>query len=133
MTITRLSADDIESICVGATLLGTGGGGDPYIAKLVAKQALEKHGPVDVITAADLDPEARVLTAAIIGAPTVILEKIPAGTEFVTAVKALSSYLGEPPAAIMPIEVGGLNTPLRRWGSRYSMPMACAEPSPKSR
>lgn len=110
MTITKLSADDIESLCVGATLLGTGGGGDPYIAKLVARQALEKHGPVDVITAADLPPDARVLTIAIIGAPTVILEKIPAGTEFVTAVEALSSYLGEPPAAIMPIEVGGLNT-----------------------
>lgn len=110
MPITKLSADDIESLCVGATLLGTGGGGDPYIAKLVARQALETHGPVDVITAADLPPGALVLTVAIIGAPTVILEKIPAGTEFTTAVNALSSYLGKAPAAIMPIEVGGLNT-----------------------
>ncbi|MEM9607754.1 MAG: DUF917 domain-containing protein [Actinomycetota bacterium] len=110
MTITTLAADDIESLCVGATLLGTGGGGDPYIAKLVARQALEQHGPVEVVSASDLDRDARVLTVAIIGAPTVILEKVPAGTEFVKSVEALSAYLGDEPAAIMPIEVGGLNT-----------------------
>lgn len=105
-----LTTDDIEALCLGATLLGTGGGGDPYIAKLVAHQALEEYGPVDVVDADDLDPDALVLTTAIIGAPTVILEKIPAGTEFVAGVEALSSYIGKEPAAIMPIEVGGLNT-----------------------
>ena len=105
-----LTADDIEDLCLGATLLGTGGGGDPYIAKLVAHQALEEHGPVKVVSAADLPPEALVLTTAIIGAPTVILEKIPAGTEFRAAVESLAAYLGKAPAAIMPIEVGGLNT-----------------------
>ncbi len=106
----ELTVDDIEAITLGATLLGTGGGGDPYIAKLVAHQALEEYGPVPVINAADLDPDDLVLTTAIIGAPTVILEKIPAGTEFVGSVKALSSYLGREPAAIMAIEIGGLNT-----------------------
>lgn len=106
----KLAAEDIEALCLGATLLGTGGGGDPYIAKLVAQQALEEYGAVDVIDAKDLDPDALVLSVAIIGAPTVILEKIPAGTEFLAAVKSLASYLGKEPAAIMPIEVGGLNT-----------------------
>lgn len=105
-----LTADDIEDLCLGATLLGTGGGGDPYIAKLVAHQALEEHGPVEVVRAADLPADALVLTTAIIGAPTVILEKIPAGTEFRAAVESLAAYLGKEPAAIMPIEVGGLNT-----------------------
>ncbi|MEM8923687.1 MAG: DUF917 domain-containing protein [Actinomycetota bacterium] len=107
-----LTVDDIEPLCLGATLLGTGGGGDPYIAKLMDHPALETFGPVEVVDARDLDPEALVLTTAIIGAPTVILEKLPAGTEFVGAVKALSSYLGREPVAILPIEVGGLNTML---------------------
>ncbi|MCY4068536.1 MAG: DUF917 domain-containing protein [Acidimicrobiaceae bacterium] len=110
MAMDILTTDDIEAICLGATLLGTGGGGDPYIAKLVAHQALETYGPVKVVEAADLEPDALVLTTAIIGAPTVILEKIPAGTEFVAGVRALSKYLGKAPAAIMIIEVGGLNT-----------------------
>ena len=105
-----LTTDDIEALCLGATLLGTGGGGDPYIAKLVAHQALETYGPVEVVNAADLPGDALILTTAVIGAPTVILEKIPAGTEYVAGVKALASYLGKEPAAIMPIEVGGCNT-----------------------
>ncbi len=106
----RITVEDIEDLCLGATLLGTGGGGDPYIAKLVAREALERFGPVQVVNAADLPPDALVLTTAVIGAPTVILEKIPAGTEFSGAVNALASFLGKQPAAIMPIEVGGLNT-----------------------
>ena len=105
-----LTPDDIETLCLGATLLGTGGGGDPYVAKLVAQQALETYGPVKVVNPEDLPPEALVLTTAVIGAPTVILEKIPAGTEYVGSVVALASYLGKEPAAIMSIEVGGLNT-----------------------
>ena len=105
-----LTPDDIETLCLGATLLGTGGGGNPYVAKLVAQQALETYGPVKVVNPEDLPPEALVLTTAVIGAPTVILEKIPAGTEYVGSVVALASYLGKEPAAIMSIEVGGLNT-----------------------
>ncbi len=106
----RLTLDDIEALCLGATLLGTGGGGDPYIAKLMTHQAIEDHGEVEVIDATDLPEDALVLTTAIIGAPTVILEKIPAGTEFVAGIRALAAYLGKEPAAIMSIEVGGLNT-----------------------
>jgi hypothetical protein len=106
----QLNLDDIEALALGATLLGTGGGGDPYIAKLVTRQAFEDFGPVDVVEATDLPPDALVLTTACIGAPTVILEKIPAGTEFVASVRSLAAYLGKEPAAIMAIEVGGLNT-----------------------
>lgn len=106
----ELTIEDIDELTLGATLLGTGGGGDPYIARLMVRQAMEDFGPVKVVAASDLPPDGRVLTIAVIGAPTVIVEKIPAGTEFLGAVKALSSYLGEKPVAIMPIEVGGMNT-----------------------
>ena len=105
-----LEPDDIETLCLGATLLGAGGGGDSYVAKLMVQQALETYGPVRVVAPGDLPPDALVLTTAVIGAPTVILEKIPAGTEYVGSVQALAAYLGKEPAAIMSIEVGGLNT-----------------------
>jgi len=36
----------IENIALGASLLGTGGGGDPYIGKLIALSAVKKYGPV---------------------------------------------------------------------------------------
>jgi DUF917 family protein len=44
------------------------------------------------------------------GAPTVMLEKTPRGTEIVTAFEAIQAYLGRPAAATMSIEAGGLNS-----------------------
>ncbi|MEX1295145.1 MAG: DUF917 domain-containing protein [Candidatus Limnocylindrales bacterium] len=102
--------EDIEDLALGATLLGTGGGGDPYIAKLMVKQAIEAHGPIKVVAPSELPPDGLVLTTAVIGAPTVILEKIPSGTEFRKSVDAMAQYLGAEPVALMPIEVGGMNT-----------------------
>jgi len=106
----QLNLDDIEALALGATLLGTGGGGDPYIAKLMMRQAIEEFGPVEVVEAVDLPPNSLILSTAIIGAPTIFLEKIPAGTEHVAGIRSLAAYLGKEPAAVMAIEVGGANT-----------------------
>jgi hypothetical protein len=41
MTIIRtIDVDDMEDIAIGGAMLGTGGGGDPYIGKLMAQQAI---------------------------------------------------------------------------------------------
>ena len=37
---------DLDDIAVGGAILGTGGGGDPYVGKLMAQQAIRKYGPV---------------------------------------------------------------------------------------
>lgn len=105
-----IGLDDIDDLALGATLLGTGGGGDAHIAKLMVKQAIKDHGPIRVMEPAELPADGLVVTAAIIGAPTVILEKIPSGKEFINSAKATAQYLGKEPVAIMPIEVGGMNT-----------------------
>ena len=57
---------------MGATLLGTGGGGDPYVGKLLVKQAIEDYGPARVVDVDELPDEGLIMTTAIIGAPTVI-------------------------------------------------------------
>ena len=106
----ELTIDDIDDLAMGATLLGTGGGGDPYVGKLLVKQAIEDYGPARVVDVDELPDEGLIMTTAIIGAPTVILEKIPAGTEFRSGIGALAAYLGSDPVALMPIEVGGVNT-----------------------
>ena len=106
----KLTVNDLDELTLGATLLGTGGGGDPYIAQLMVRQAIEDFGPVTIVEADELPDDVHVVTVAIVGAPTVILEKIPSGTQFVAAVRALSSYLGKEFAAVMPAEVGGMNT-----------------------
>ncbi len=42
--IRRLEAADIDDLAIGSAVLGTGGGGDPYIGKLIARHAIEGHG-----------------------------------------------------------------------------------------
>lgn len=106
----QITVDDIDNISLGATLLGAGGGGDIFIARLIARQALERHGPVRLVSAAEFDPEAWMLPVGYVGATTVLLEKIPNGSEAAAAIAALQRYMGIEAAAIMPVEVGGANT-----------------------
>jgi len=103
-------AEDLQDVAVGAAVLGTGGGGDPYIGKLMAMQAIRQHGPVEVIDVDELGDEDVLAPAAMMGAPTVMVEKLPNGTEIVTAFRSLEEYLGRPIAAVLCGEAGGLNS-----------------------
>ncbi|MGM0718463.1 MAG: DUF917 domain-containing protein [Halobacteriota archaeon] len=106
-TITRA---DLDALATGATVLGTGGGGDPYIGRLMAEQAIEEYGPVELIDPDDIPNDALVVPSAMLGAPTVMVEKIPRGTETLLAFDALETHLGEQAYATMSIEAGGLNS-----------------------
>jgi DUF917 family protein len=105
-----LTEKNIEDMALGAAILGTGGGGDPYIGKLLAIAAIRKYGPVKMLTVDEIGDSDLVVPAAMMGAPTVMVEKIPNGREIVSAFKALEEYLGKPITAVMSIEAGGLNT-----------------------
>lgn len=107
-----LGAQEIDDIAVGAAILGSGGGGDPHIGKLMALQAIEQYGPVELVTPDELPPDSLVVPAAMMGAPTVIVEKLPSGDEIGRALRALSAYLGREVSSIVPIEAGGLNSML---------------------
>ena len=41
-----IDEDALERIAIGSTILGAGGGGDPYIGKLLAREEIRRHGPV---------------------------------------------------------------------------------------
>ncbi|MFI6908251.1 DUF917 domain-containing protein [Nonomuraea sp. NPDC050394] len=103
-----ITLGDLEDLALGAVVLGTGGGGDPYLAKVMLAQALERHGPVPLVDAADLDPEGLLLPVAMVGAPTV--EKFPNGGEASRVLGALEAHLGRRGIAVLPIEIGGMNT-----------------------
>ncbi|RXY99159.1 DUF917 domain-containing protein [Fictibacillus sp. S7] len=108
----KLGKKEIEDIAVGAALLGTGGGGDPYIGKLMALQAIEEYGEITLLDVDEVPDDAVVVPSAMMGAPTVMLEKAPSGEEAISAFKNLESYLGKKIFATMPIEAGGLNSML---------------------
>ena len=107
---TMISAADLDDIAVGGAILGTGGGGDPYIGKLMAQRAIRKHGPVRMIDVEEVDDEALIVPCAMMGAPTVMVEKIPEGQEILVAFRKLERFLGRKIGAILCAEAGGLNS-----------------------
>lgn len=106
----EITADLLDDMARGAGILGTGGGGDPYAGKLLAREAIRKHGPVPLVAIDEVPADATVVAISGMGAPTVLLEKLPAGTEELAALRALESTLGRPATHIVPIEIGGVNS-----------------------
>jgi DUF917 family protein len=106
----EIREEDVEDIATGAAILGTGGGGDPFIGKLMAIQAIREHGPVRVADPDEVPDDALVIPSAMMGAPTVMVEKIPKGDEPVNAFQALERHFGKRAFATMSIEAGGLNS-----------------------
>jgi DUF917 family protein len=106
----RLDVSDLPDLSRGATLLGTGGGGDPYIGQIMLQQAILEKGPVTVVAPDELPDDAVVMPTSMMGAPTVMTEKIPAGTEPVVALHSLERHLGTRATHTMPVECGGINS-----------------------
>lgn len=108
--LTQITENEIDAIAAGATVLGTGGGGDPLVGSLIAKRAIREHGPVTVLQVDDLPKDGVVTPVGMIGAPSVSLEKISAAGELLRAIQAYESATGKHVSAVMPIEVGGGNS-----------------------
>ena len=102
----QITAAALDDIARGAAVLGTGGGGDPYIGKLMAQGTLRRRGPVELIDPLELEDDDLVVPTGMMGAPTVMVEKVPRGTEIVSAFKTLEKYLGRPVRATMSCEAG---------------------------
>lgn len=105
----QLTADDLPDLARGATLLGTGGGGDPYIGLMLVKQVLGDRS-ITILDPDEIADDLFVIPTAQMGAPTVMIEKIPAGTEPTLALRTLEEHLGRRADATMPIECGGINS-----------------------
>lgn len=93
----------------GAAFLGTGGGGDPYIGGLMLKKAIERRGPVEVIRSIK-GSNAHIVGSAMMGAPIVMIEKVPSGDEAHKALKMYSELTGRKVEYITPLEIGGVNS-----------------------
>ncbi|GLW05476.1 hypothetical protein Misp01_06060 [Microtetraspora sp. NBRC 13810] len=106
----EINVADLDDIARGAAILGTGGGGDPYVGRLLAASALREHGPVRLVTLDELPPGASVLPVAMMGAPTVMVEKLPSNDQVALAARTLAAYLGRELTHIACAEAGGVNS-----------------------
>lgn len=108
----KIGISEIEDIALGASLLGAGGGGDPYVGKLVAISAVRECGEVTLLNPDEVPDDALVIPIAMMGAPTILAEKAVGEGEYKALYDIVSGFFGKPIYAFMPIEAGGVNSML---------------------
>lgn len=107
----KLTRDDLRDLARGAAFLGTGGGGNPYIGRLMVERALDESGTdLELLDPSEVPDDAFVIPTAMMGAPTCIVEKLPNGGELAASFQRLERHLGKTAFATMPIEAGGMNS-----------------------
>ena len=106
----NISHADLEPLSVGAAILGTGGGGDPYIGELALRNLLDVSADPTVIDVDSLADDAFVVTIGMSGSPTVMLEKLIDRRFADAALRRFERLVGRPADAILPVEIGGVNS-----------------------
>lgn len=101
---------DLDAIEIGAAILGTGGGGNPYIGKLRCREELKKGNRIPVIPLAEVPDDWLVVSLGGIGAPVVGVEKIEEGEECLRALRAVEKEMGFEVDALISAEIGGGNS-----------------------
>ena len=76
MTTRPISADQIESLAVGAWILGTGGGGSPYQGLLNLRRLYRQGAAVRLMDPGDLGDDDLVAVVSTMGAPLVMQERL---------------------------------------------------------
>ena len=100
----------IKEITLGASILATGGGGDPEIGLLWTYRVLDEGKTVVMIDPMDIPDEIFAASPACLGAPVVLTEKPPSYDVLNNAIQTLQEYLGKKLEATIPIECGGVNS-----------------------
>src|SRR3989449_9524158 len=104
-----VTAEEIESLAIGAWILGTGGGGSPYLA-LLNMRALYRQGKVvSLMDPMDLADDDLVAVVSNMGAPLVGQERLTDPRTIARAVTMMEEYLGRTFRPIMSPEIGGGN------------------------
>lgn len=105
----NFEADEIDPLSIGAWILGTGGGGSPYLSQLNLKRLMEDGSKITVIDADDLADDDLVAVVSKMGAPLVGQERLVDSSHLARAVQAMEEYLGKKFRAVMSLEIGGGN------------------------
>lgn len=100
----------LDDLALGAVFLATGGGGDPYLPKLLTAETLKTYGPVRLISPNDLENDAHVVTLGGVGAPTVSLELLPSIDDSLNTLNAYESHTNKKVDALAAFEIGGGNS-----------------------
>ncbi|CAL9371728.1 DUF917 domain-containing protein [Streptomyces sp. enrichment culture] len=103
-----LTAARVPALAAGATLLGSGGGGEVATGALLLSRELA-GAPVPLVPAAAQAPDTLVVHAGLVGAPDVLAERLADPDDFAHAVHTAAEVAGVRAGAVGVIEIGGLN------------------------
>src|SRR3972149_3405502 len=106
-----VSAAEIESLAIGAWILGTGGGGSPYLGLLNMRQLYRPGALVRPVGPVALADDDLVAVVSNMGAPLVGQERLTDPRTIARAVTMMEEYIGRRFRAIMAVEIGGGNAP----------------------
>src|ERR1700757_4492071 len=109
MALRDITLEDIESLAIGAWILGTGGGGSPYLALLNLRKLYALGRVVSLMGPADLADDDRVAVVSNMGAPLVGQERLTDPDTIARAVTMMEEIIGQRFRAIMSLEIGGGN------------------------
>jgi DUF917 family protein len=105
-----LDEDAIRDIAYGSAVLGTGGGGDPYLGTLASLEASRSNAAPVLVDADELADDATVVFPFVVGSPVPGVEKLSFGPELALVLHRLEEYLGRRIDAVMSAEIGGANS-----------------------
>jgi len=108
--ISFTESTDIKDVARGAVLLGTGGGGDPYIGELFLQAQLEQGRSPQVIPVDAVADDTLVITIAGVGSPPVMLENLVSDVTLLQILARMESHLGRKVGALISAEIGGVNS-----------------------
>ena len=107
--MTSLNIDKLADFARGAAFLGAGGGGDPYLGYLTLSQQMQANGPLRIVQPSELNDDDFIVPVGLMGAPTVVTEKLPSLRALEKSLRVLEEVIGKAVTAIIPMEIGGIN------------------------
>lgn len=107
--IRDFEADEIDPLAIGAWILGTGGGGSPYLAQLNLRKLYADGRRCRLIDPRALADDDQIAVVSKMGAPLVGQERLVDPAHLARAVRLMEEYTRKPFTAVMSVEIGGGN------------------------
>lgn len=108
--LTIESVEDVQDFTRGAVLLGTGGGGNPYLGELFIRAQFKEGRYPRIIPFDDLDDNAFALCFGLLGAAPVLLEHLLSRRTLLRLLARAEAYYGRSIDALVCGEIGGVNS-----------------------
>lgn len=116
-----LERQAITDLCLGATVLGTGGGGSPDLGIALMEAALEAGKPLRMVAPEEVPDDGLVVMPAFVGsiapgakddryARAMREQILTPDSPLLVGLRLLESHVGGKAFAALPVEMGGLNT-----------------------